>query len=147
MKYIWLWWIYVGIVSYIWGYNHIYIHPITNIFRVYGKNLRPISFTFIEGIAKLCMGHCLQIYIVILPAIKLDQQWYLTALQKYIRLLHLLSIFFSGNTNHFCNVRSLRSFITLVETFTCYSIPFYIITTLTNCSNSSVNIFLLFRLL
>ena len=54
---------------------------------------------------------------------------------------------FSGNTNHFCNVRSLRSFITLVETFTCYSIPFYIKTTLTNCSNSSVNIFLLFRLL
>ena len=92
MKYMWLWWIYVGIVSYIWGYNHICIHPITNIFRVYGKDLRPISFTFIEGIAKLCMGHCLQIYIVILPAIKLDQQWYLTALQKYIRLFHLLSI-------------------------------------------------------
>lgn len=52
---------------------------------------------------------------------------------------------FSGNTNHFCNVRSLRSFITLVETFTCYSIPFYIITTLTNCSNSSVNIFFIIQ--
>ena len=47
----------------IFGANHIYIHPITNIFRV------SFSFTYIKGIAKFYIRHCSQIHTVIVPAI------------------------------------------------------------------------------
>ena len=55
MKYLWLWWILNICMAlfHIFGANYIYIHPITNIFGVYGKYLCPFSFICIRLLCPL----------------------------------------------------------------------------------------------